>query len=80
MFFFSYFSDLKDKTSLIIHIKGIYNDVIDKNGSILLATSQIIHSITHYAKSNNLEIKVSPLRFKPNSEPERILRVHCSII
>lgn len=50
--------DLKDKESLIKHILCAYNDVLDSNGSIILAVQSIVNSIQHYIKANNLDIKV----------------------
>jgi hypothetical protein len=49
--------DLVDKQSLVNHLKSVYNDIVDKNGSILLGARQIVSSVTHYVNSNKLDLK-----------------------
>ena len=51
--------DLIDKQSLINHLNSVYKDVVEKNGSILLGTKQIVSSIVHYVNSNKLDLKVT---------------------
>ena len=57
------FLDLKDKKSLINHIKTAYEDVVNSNGSIVLTTQSIINAITHYIEANHLDLKVSLISF-----------------
>lgn len=41
------------------HVQTVYNDVLESNGSIVLAVQSISNSITHYAQANNLDLKVN---------------------
>ena len=49
--------DIKDKESLIDHIKSVYNDTIKSadGNSLVFGVQSIVNSILHFIKSNNNE-------------------------
>lgn len=53
--------DLRDKESLVKHVKAVYNEVLESSGSQVMAAQSIANSISHYAHANQLDLKV-PVR------------------
>ena len=51
--------DLKDKESLIKHIKTVYDDVQETSGSLIMAAQSITNSISHYVRANQLDLKTT---------------------